>query len=66
MVVALVGVSDLHVSMTANSTAQKQYDMGRRMWLARQRIKTVRFWNAAVLEASAEERIKQMLGFKTS
>jgi very-short-patch-repair endonuclease len=41
---------------------QKRYDQGRSMWLGRQGIKTVRFWNKAVMDGKAEEMIRQMLG----
>jgi very-short-patch-repair endonuclease len=41
---------------------QKQYDHGRSMWLARKHsIKTARFWNAAVMDGTAEKRVIEML-----
>jgi very-short-patch-repair endonuclease len=42
---------------------QKQYDHERSMWLARKGIKVARFWNKAVMDGSAEMRVKEMLGF---
>jgi very-short-patch-repair endonuclease len=42
---------------------QKHYDHERSIWLARKGIKVVRFWNKGVLNGTAEQRIREMLGF---
>jgi very-short-patch-repair endonuclease len=47
----------------AQHRGQKGYDMGRSMWLARVHgLHVVRFWNKAVMDGTAEARIRQMLG----
>jgi very-short-patch-repair endonuclease len=45
----------------AQHLAQKEYDHGRSMWLARKGIKVCRFWNKAVMDGTAEQRIREAL-----